>query len=226
LSHIARISLVVVFLHAMLLWQWRVNLEPLPGDARDFVVHLSAAPVPAMAPALTPVKIITSTAKPVARPKTQLVPPQVLVNRPSDIAPLALATGNATPQSTTTQPPSGASPQPAHDPHIQSAPNSQVAVSAAPALQLPSANADYLNNPAPGYPAISQRLGEQGKVVVRVLIGKNGAALKSEIAHSSGYDRLDEAALRAVTGWRYVPGQRAGVVQDMWFNVPVNFALN
>ncbi|MDD2880653.1 MAG: energy transducer TonB [Rhodoferax sp.] len=94
-----------------------------------------------------------------------------------------------------------------------------------PSLQLPSSAADYLNNPAPVYPAISQRLGEQGKVVLRVLITKDGSARQAEIQESSGFDRLDQAALRAVMGWRYVPGRRAGVPQDMWFNVPINFAL-
>ncbi len=96
----------------------------------------------------------------------------------------------------------------------------------APAIQLPSSNADYLNNPAPVYPALSQRMGEQGKVVIRVLIGKNGTALQADIQLSSGFERLDQAALRAVMSWRYVPGQRVGIAQDMWFNVPVNFSLN
>lgn len=91
---------------------------------------------------------------------------------------------------------------------------------------LPSSNADYLNNPAPSYPAISRRLGEQGKVIVRVLIGKDGKPQQGDIHQSSGYTRLDQAALRAVMGWRYVPGQRDGLAQDMWFNVPINFALN
>ena len=96
---------------------------------------------------------------------------------------------------------------------------------AAPAVQLPSSNADYLNNPAPGYPAISQRLGEQGQVVVRVLIGRDGHAHQGEVYQSSGFERLDQAALRAVLSWRFVPGQRSGVPQDMWFNVPVSFTL-
>lgn len=95
-----------------------------------------------------------------------------------------------------------------------------------PSVQLPSSNADYLNNPAPVYPALSQRLGEQGKLVIRVLIGKDGTALQADIHQSSGFERLDQAALRAVMSWRYVPGQRGGVAQDMWFNVPINFSLN
>lgn len=99
---------------------------------------------------------------------------------------------------------------------------------AAPAparVELPSSNADYLQNPKPPYPALSKRLGEQGKVMVRVLIGVDGTAQKAEIKQSSGFDRLDQSALTTVLRWRYVPGKRAGVAEAMWFNVPINFVL-
>ena len=101
-----------------------------------------------------------------------------------------------------------------------------VAVTPAPArVELPSSNADYLNNPKPAYPPLSKRLGEQGKVVVRVFIAADGTAQKAEIQQSSGFDRLDQAALTTVLKWRYVPGKRAGVPEAMWFNVPINFVL-
>jgi periplasmic protein TonB len=96
---------------------------------------------------------------------------------------------------------------------------------APPKLELPSSDADYLQNPKPAYPPISRRLGEQGKVVVRVLIGLDGTAQQAEIRQSSGFDRLDTAALNTVQKWRYVPGKRAGVPEAMWFNVPINFVL-
>lgn len=92
-------------------------------------------------------------------------------------------------------------------------------------VELPSSDAQYLQNPKPAYPAISKRLGEQGKVVVRVLIGPDGTAQKAEIRQSSGYERLDQAALNTVLAWRYVPGKRGGVPEAMWFNVPINFVL-
>ncbi len=97
---------------------------------------------------------------------------------------------------------------------------------AAPAVQLPSSNADYLNNPKPVYPAMSKRLGEQGKTIVRVLIGVDGLPKNASIRQSSGYERLDEAARTAVMSWRYVPGKRNGVVEPMEFNVPINWVLN
>jgi protein TonB len=94
------------------------------------------------------------------------------------------------------------------------------------ALELPSSDADFLNNPPPVYPRMSKRLGEQGVVIVRALIGVNGLAEKAEIYKSSGYERLDQAALDAVIHWRYVPGKRLGRVESMWFNIPVKFVLN
>lgn len=92
-------------------------------------------------------------------------------------------------------------------------------------LDLPSSDADYLHNPKPPYPPLSKRLGEQGKVVVRVFIGTDGTAQKAEIRQSSGFDRLDQSALTTALRWRYLPGKRAGVPEAMWFNVPFNFVL-
>lgn len=92
-------------------------------------------------------------------------------------------------------------------------------------MQLPSSNAEYLQNPKPAYPAISKRLGEQGRTVVRVLIGVDGLPKQASIRTSSGYERLDEAARTAVMSWRYVPGKRNGVVEAMEFNVPVDWIL-
>ena len=95
----------------------------------------------------------------------------------------------------------------------------------APRVELPSSAAAYLQNPKPPYPALSQRLGEQGKVVLRVLIGVDGQAQEAEVDQSSGFDRLDRAALNTILKWRYVPGRRAGVAHAMWFNVPISFVL-
>ncbi|MBX3671965.1 MAG: energy transducer TonB [Burkholderiales bacterium] len=96
---------------------------------------------------------------------------------------------------------------------------------APPRVELPSASAAYLDNPPPEYPRLSRRLGEQGRVVLRVLIGVDGSAAQAEIRASSGFERLDQAALRAVLRWKYVPGRRGGTPEAMWFNVPVHFVL-
>ena len=90
----------------------------------------------------------------------------------------------------------------------------------------PSSSAAYLNNPKPAYPPMSRRLGESGRVVVRVLIGPDGRAQEARIQRSSGYERLDQVALETARDrWRYVPGTRGGTPEAMWFNVPINFVL-
>ncbi|TSE18221.1 hypothetical protein Taqua_02559 [Tepidimonas aquatica] len=113
-------------------------------------------------------------------------------------------------------------------PAAEAASNTASAAAAPPAaarIELPSASAAYLNNPPPPYPALSRRLGEQGRVVLRVRIEPDGTASAAEIRTSSGYERLDQAALQAVLRWRYVPGKRNGVPEAMWFLVPVQFVL-
>ncbi len=106
------------------------------------------------------------------------------------------------------------------------APTTPPALPPPPKVELPSTNAEYLQNPKPVYPAMSKRLNEQGKVLVRVLIGIDGAPQKSEIRQSSGFERLDQAAQNTVMAWRYVPGKRGGVPEAMWFVVPITFILD
>lgn len=93
-------------------------------------------------------------------------------------------------------------------------------------MVLPSSNADYLQNPSPTYPAMSRRLGEQGKVIVKVLVGADGYPKDAEIRRSSGFERLDEAARQYILKCRFVPGKVNGVAQAMSYDAPVNFVLN
>jgi protein TonB len=72
---------------------------------------------------------------------------------------------------------------------------------------------------------MSRRLAEQGRVMVRVLIGADGLPQKAELQASSGYDRLDRAALDSVMRWRFVPGRRGDVPETMWVSVPIDFKL-
>jgi protein TonB len=96
---------------------------------------------------------------------------------------------------------------------------------APPRVELPSSNADYLQNPRPVYPPLSKRMGEQGQVVYSVLIGTDGLPVSARLVRSSGFDRLDDASLSAVMRWRYTPGKRNGVPTALSFNVPINWVL-
>lgn len=163
--------------------------------------------------------------------------PQLAAPPPAPAAPIKPAVTKTpvqapipSPTSTSTPLPALPTPQPPAPMSMEPSPRpvAPVAPAAAPApvkVELPTSAADYLQNPKPPYPPISKRLGEQGKVVVRVLIGVDGSAQRAEISQSSGFDRLDQAALATVLRWRYVPGKRGGVAEAMWFNVPINFVL-
>ena len=139
------------------------------------------------------------------------------------VAPLPMAINDPTPAPNA--PTGSIAPQPAAAPIAAPVAAAPVAAPAAPAVQLPSSDADYLQNPRPPYPAISRRMNEQGKTTVRVLIGTDGQPQRAEISKTSGFARLDDAAMATVMRWRYVPGKRGGVAEAMWFNVPINWVL-
>jgi len=86
-------------------------------------------------------------------------------------------------------------------------------------------DADYLHNPKPIYPPASRRLSEEGTVALRVRVSAEGATLAVELRKSSGYPRLDEAALDAVRRWRFVPARQGAEAIESWVAVPIAFKL-
>lgn len=78
---------------------------------------------------------------------------------------------------------------------------------------------------APAYPALSRRLGEEGKLVLRVELDENGRVHIAQVVNSSGFKRLDEAAMVAVKTWRCNPPQRNGQPVRAIALQPFNFVL-
>lgn len=72
-------------------------------------------------------------------------------------------------------------------------------------LTLPHSDAAYLNNPKPPYPAAARRFNLEGTVILRVMVKASGAPETVRIGQTSGAAVLDDAALAAVKGWRFVP---------------------
>jgi protein TonB len=89
----------------------------------------------------------------------------------------------------------------------------------------PVFNADYLVNPPPPYPTLSRRKGEEGRVVLRVLVNAAGTAQTVEIRASSGHERLDMAARDTVRRWKFVPARRGAEPVSAWVLVPISFRL-
>jgi len=209
--------------HLLLLWWLHAALAPLVTSTQPvrFQMVTSTTPTPTPTPQSAPPKRPAISQPPKLSVATVPVRPSPATGQTEKAPSLVQAPKNSAQvpnENTSTAPePSGA--------NAGDGPSAASAHSATASPTPPSSDADYLNNPAPRYPAISRRLGEQGKVVIRVLIDENGHPQQGDIHQSSGYARLDQAALAAVMDWRYVPGRNAGTVQAMWFNVPIQFAL-
>lgn len=78
----------------------------------------------------------------------------------------------------------------------------------------------------PDYPPSSRRAGEAGTVILEVLVLENGRVGDARVKKSSGYPRLDEAALREVKrSWRLKPGTENGKPVQMWGQFAVTFNL-
>jgi periplasmic protein TonB len=210
----------VVMLHVAALWALQTGLL-------RHAVDVMVVPVAVLSEFITPP--VPRVDAPPPAPRVEIPPPERkrnVIKAPAlrqALQPVAIADASPSPHAVT----GVVTPQEALPP--VTAPVAAVPVPVAPpappALQLPSSNADYLQNPKPAYPPLSKRLGEQGKVIVRVLIGADGQPQQAALGNSSGFERLDQAALQTVMAWRYVPGKRGGVAEAMWFNVPINFVL-
>jgi len=81
----------------------------------------------------------------------------------------------------------------------------------------------YLEAPAPKYPPESKRSGEEGLVVLRVLINELGRAARIDVERSSGYARLDAAARAAVERALFKPYVENGVPRMALATIPVEF---
>lgn len=78
---------------------------------------------------------------------------------------------------------------------------------------------------APDYPTISRRLGEEGKLMLQVELDESGRISNTRIINSSGYSRLDNAALAAVKTWRCRPAVRDGQPVKAIALQPFNFVI-
>ena len=218
ISRNAIIALGVIVLHVAFIWVLQTGLLMraveiiVPAEVLSQFIEPPAPKVNPVTP-VTPVSPAPpTTPKPAKKVEAKAPAPQ----------PLAIADPTPSPNA-----PTGVTTTPQSDPApiAAAAAVAPVGPSASSGVQLPSSDAGYLQNPKPPYPALSRRLNEQGKTTVRVMIGVDGLPQRAEIAKSSGFDRLDQAALATVMRWRYVPGKRGGVPEAMWFNVPINWVL-
>ena len=196
--------------------------------ALALLVHAVRHPPPHAVTAPLFVHFVTPSIPTPTPPTPPLAAPRVSVPDPVPIAPPLLEVASPT---TPMIAPASSTAQPSVAPSTPSTPSAAAAPTALtptppPPIRPPDYSAAYLDNPAPTYPAVSRRLGETGVVHLRVQVSAEGHATEVLVHRSSGYPRLDQAALAAVRAWRFVPAQQAGQAIAAWVIVPLNFRLD
>lgn len=202
-----------------------LNHKPTPPEIKPvtpMMVSLVSKPIPE--PELVPLvqpepkPIVKPVVKPVVKkkpivkekvPTPETVTPQPVVSEtvsvpetpPAPEAPVVEATAPVVAEAPKVEPP----PEPVTEP--------------------PKFGAAYLHNPAPDYPPSSRRAGEEGRVLLRVLVATSGNAETVQLENSSGFAKLDEAAIKAVKTWRFIPAKRSNQAVSAYVLVPVKFSL-
>lgn len=187
-------------------------------------LHLAAIYVLTLQPAREAMKQVSAMMVTLIReqPKVEPLPTELPKPKPVKIQPQHTEPVPAPVVATT--------PAPADITATPPAPQPPAAPMAAPAptpaaVTPPRFDADYLDNPAPVYPALSRRMGEEGKVLLRVFVEANGTAGQLEVRTSSGSQRLDHAAIEAVRRWKFAPAKQGDKTVAAWVLVPINFSL-
>lgn len=76
------------------------------------------------------------------------------------------------------------------------------------------------------YPAVARRAGEEGRVLVRVLVGSDGKVVSWRIQQGSGFPRLDEAVRCIIERLAIEPGRRDGRAVEAEALLPIIFRLD
>ena len=94
-----------------------------------------------------------------------------------------------------------------------------------PLLRTDELSVSCANRTPPVYPKLSTRLGEQGKTVLLVELDELGRVAKATVKTTSGFSRLDEAAVNAVTSWNCTLARRNGTAVRSFAVQPFRFTL-
>jgi len=95
----------------------------------------------------------------------------------------------------------------------------------APVFIGPRIDPRYAKALQPAYPPGKQRLGEEGVVVVRVLVGPDGRVLRIEPVEAADGAFFKATAEHAMKRWRFTPATRDGIAVEGWRTMTVRFEL-
>ncbi|MBV6447534.1 energy transducer TonB [Nitrosomonas sp.] len=206
--------LFVIAVHAALFYfLWNQRLIPHPEQAMTLFAELITPPAPVTPPKAlpepAPVKLQPAK-KPVVKPKQEQLAAKSPVPTEKKQAEPALEPPKPAEQVKESVPAPVATPKPAS--------TAPVTLSSELAVSCPKLT-------PPEYPAISRRMGEEGKLILRVELDENGHIDNAKVLNSSGYERLDAAALSAVKNWQCNPSLRDGQPVRAVALQPFNFVL-
>jgi protein TonB len=196
---ITHVLLVAALLYAMREPVHRVSMP-------DLVVTLQAISKPPAVQAPVPLAVVKPTL--ILNTRPELPPlPQIEVSIQASAAPAMPVPQPAKPSAE----------------EVRTEPVKEVAV-----LEdtTPSVDASATGNPKPVYPRASKALGEEGRVMLDVYVQADGTVGDIRLHQSSGFERLDDSALRAVRQWRFKPARQSGKQIAMWYVQPITFNLH
>src|SRR6185503_11652379 len=75
------------------------------------------------------------------------------------------------------------------------------------------------------YPTLSIQNNEQGEIALTFRIGADGKTDDVQVVESSGFNRLDQSAVRMVQRWTYSPGTVDGRISEFWTQARIVFFL-
>lgn len=197
---------VIVLIHLGMFWVLNSGLshqiiEVVLGPIETRMIEEAPPPDEAPPPPPPPPEIQT--------PPPFVPPPEIVIALPA-ANPNTTAIQQTTTQRPVAPPPPVAAPAPAPKPVQRTAPASD------PRRGLTQ----------PDYPPASRRAGEEGTVVLELYVLANGRVGEARVKQSSGFPRLDEAAVReAKRTWRLRPGTEDGQAVPMWGQFAVTFRL-
>jgi len=217
--------IVVLLLHGAVLYGlWNIRVIPHMDEAVHVFVNLISPPSPPSAESGQGASPTPEAPKPL-RPST---PVEQAALRPVEPTPHLLVT-----EAPVESPTDATEPLPPVEPVADSPRSGPSGFPASSGPSMPAGPVSLASELAlvcperrsPAYPSLSRRLGETGKVVLRVELDETGRVSAARVVTSSGFDRLDAAALAAVRTWRCRPAQRDGKTVRSVALQPFDFTL-
>lgn len=202
----------ILALHGAAAWGL-LQLAPVRealADAAPMFVDLLAPPAPEQPPEPPP------------------PPPRPVPKKPTPPAPVISAAPVPAPAPFVVEPPppEPVPPAPPELPVVVAAPAPPAPPAPPPPpKEIPASAIQYLEPPAPVYPRASRRLNEAGLVIVRVYVDTDGSPRMVQVLQSSGFARLDEAAVEGVRRARFKPYTENGTPTAGWARIPIPFEL-